>query len=179
MAAFGPVGGAFEKQKALRSRDVSGVMPNFRPTLTKQRQKKIAIERQKRICLPTDRSRGGVLMQTRTGGRLATPTQKRMRRERVAQFGNTRMIPSEILDPQNTQTYENITDPAAGTLTSVQVQRREKFRKLADQVRERLKRVESQPGGKDSPQAKQLREQLAMLEKKTTIYEFSKQCFIL
>jgi len=139
-------------------RDVSLSLPNFRPTATKQRQKKIRIERSKRICLPTDRSRGGVVMQTRTGGRLATPVQQRTRRQIVAQYGNTRMIPSQIRDPTNaekepTAETEKI-DPAERGFFTLETILQKRLDKLIDQ------------GKGTSPEAAQIRIQLAAVRRK-------------
>jgi len=78
----------------------SNALPNFRSTpLTSMKRKRIAITAPDRSCLSNERYRGGVVMQTQTGGELSTPSQKRMRRELVAQYGNTRLIPTQIEDP--------------------------------------------------------------------------------
>ena len=119
------------------------------------------VERKKRICLPTDRSRGGVVMQTRTGGRTAMPKQQRMRRELVAQYGNTRLIPTQILDPGDKDAEAEPVDPAGGLSSVRDASTTTSFVSASQTIQKRLAGVDAA-----SPEAVQMRAQLKALQAK-------------
>lgn len=148
--------------EGIMKRDVSMSLPNWRPTATRQRQKKIMAKRNCRMCLPTDRARGGVIMQTRTAGRLALPKQQTIRRERVAQYGNTRMIPSVIRDPGNQDDITEKFDPAAATSGLASKEAKRSRYQAASKLEETLNKME-EAGAGGSPQAKQIRYQIRKL----------------
>jgi hypothetical protein len=144
--------------------DISTSLPNFRATPTKARlQKRIAVKRANRICLPTDRSRGGVVMQTRTGGRLAMPKQQRTRREIVSLYGNTRMIPSQIRDPGNEEDDEELKNPGVSTEDLQKRAQGESYRLMLSKSMGRLNKLKKAGQG-DSPQAVQLENQIEAME---------------
>ena len=151
--------------RGLMKRDISMSLPNFRPTATKQRQKKIMIERRKRICLPTDRYRGGVVMQTRTGGRLSTPVQQRTRREKVAQYGNTRMIPTQILDPGDELSVDEKMDPASGLMQARLKVGGRVYATMLQQLNTKYQNLVKQGQG-NTPAAQQLKTQIQAVQQK-------------
>ena len=145
--------------------DVNTAIPNFRPQKSINKQGELVGERKQRLIIQNRKQRGnggGVIMQTRVGGPMDTPTQKRIMREKVAAYGSTRMVPTQILDPTSAEASggDRTFDPLAPSMQDMSMIR-PKGRDEIQRIMTRLRNLQSQPSTDQiSSEILQLKEQL-------------------
>jgi hypothetical protein len=151
--------------KTVHSRDISTAIPNFRPQKSINKKNQLVGEKKELLQVQNRAQRGeggGVVMQTKVGGHFDTPTQLQQRRQRVAGFGSTVMVPTQVLDPTGSETMQGDRefDPSAPSMQDMSMIR-SKSRSEIQRIKSRLKELERLPANDNIRSEKtQLTEQL-------------------
>jgi len=152
------------------TRDVSSSMPNFRPQKSINKQGQIIGKKREVLQQQASVERlGGVILQTRVGGYLDLPRQQRTRRRRVAQFGSTRFVPTQVMNPAGAEAASgmragiNPSDPLMKNVYEIRIKNRSEIQRI--QTRIRLLERRGTPTSAVKAEINNLKEQLRVLSR--------------